>query len=305
MSDLTSSEKLKLEKFFGMESGYVLDFSNRSFQEFLLENIHVDINQPRYEKSGTSKANRLRTFWKIESNMVVGKSILKLLDYWQIRRELNNQVVTLSEKALYDECIGISERLLSNMLGIGKYERDIEISKSKEVAAQKDNQLLLLLRWFDDMANSNDYQKRGFFLQDLLNKLFLIHEIPVVKSFQRNDGGEQIDGAFSYRGWHYIVECKWTRKLSDIRDLDSLSGKVARSGRQSMGLFLSIEGWSENVPILLKQNPDKSIILMEGYDLRTVLCGGLELERLLDAKLAKLNIESEPFFSAAQILKGK
>ncbi len=35
MSDLTSIEKLKLEKLFDMESGYVLDFSNRTFGNFI------------------------------------------------------------------------------------------------------------------------------------------------------------------------------------------------------------------------------------------------------------------------------
>ena len=35
-----------------------------------------------------------------------------------------------------------------------------------------------------------------------------------------------------------------------------------------MGVFLSVNGWSENVPQLLKQNSEKSILLMDGYDLR-------------------------------------
>jgi hypothetical protein len=72
---------------------------------------------------------------------------------------------------------------------------------------------------------------------------------------------------------------------------------------QAMGLFLSIEGWSENAPPLLKQNPDKCIILMEGYDLKCVLCGAINLENLLDAKIAELNDESEPYFSVREIMK--
>ena len=36
MSDLTAIEKLKLEKLFGVESGYVLNFSNRTFSEFIM-----------------------------------------------------------------------------------------------------------------------------------------------------------------------------------------------------------------------------------------------------------------------------
>ena len=39
MSDLKAIEKLKLEKLFGMESGYVLDFSNRTFQNFILDKM--------------------------------------------------------------------------------------------------------------------------------------------------------------------------------------------------------------------------------------------------------------------------
>lgn len=73
-----------------------------------------------------------------------------------------------------------------------------------------------------------------------------------------------IDGAFKLEGWHYVVECRWREKLADIRELDGLKGQVDRSGKQTIGLFLSINGCSENVPILLKQNPDKSIIVFNG-----------------------------------------
>jgi hypothetical protein len=106
----------------------------------------------------------------------------------------------------------------------------------------------------------------------------------VHSTFQRNEGGEQIDGAFELDGWHYIVECRWRQRLPDIRQLDGLSGQIRRSGRQTMGLFLSVEGWSENVVPLLKQNPDKSIILMDGFDFRSVLDQRVNLEALLRAK---------------------
>ena len=43
MSDLTAIEKRKLERALGMGSGYVLDFSNRTFAEFFLDNFGIDI----------------------------------------------------------------------------------------------------------------------------------------------------------------------------------------------------------------------------------------------------------------------
>jgi len=166
---------------------------------------------------------------------------------------------------------------------------------------QKHSALLLMM--FDDIAKMEDAQRRGYLLQDLLNRTFDLYGIPVVKSFMRNAGGEQIDGAFKLEGWHYLVECRWREKLADIRDLDGLRGQIGRSGKQTMGVFLSINGWSDKVQPLLKQNPDKSIILMDGYDFRTVLDGRADLRDLVLAKVAKLNLESEPFLGVLQYLK--
>jgi hypothetical protein len=160
----------------------------------------------------------------------------------------------------------------------------------------------LLLMMFDQLCVSDDPHQRGYLLQDLLNRLFLLFQIPVVKSFTRNEGAEQIDGAFKIEGWHYLVECRWRKKLADIRELDGVKGQLDRSGRQTMGFYLSINGWSENVPRLLKQNPDKSIVLMDGYDLRGVLSGQVDLGDLVLAKAAKLNLEGEPFYSIRDYL---
>ena len=172
--------------------------------------------------------------------------------------------------------------------------------KEREAVFRQQSQLLLTQ--FDDAAFQGDPHQRGYLLQDLLNRVFDLHRIPVVRSFQRNEGGEQIDGAFEMEGWHYIVECRWRARLANIRDLDGLSGQGSRSGRQTMGVFLSIEGWSEHVIPLLKQNPEKSIFLMEGYDLRSVLSNQVDLRRLLKAKLTALNLEAEPFFSVSRLL---
>ena len=164
-------------------------------------------------------------------------------------------------------------------------------------------QLELLLMMFDESAAGKDEQRRGYFLQDLLNRTFDLHDIPVMSSFTRNNGGEQIDGAFKLDGWHYIVECRWRKKLGDIRELDGLSGQVGRSGKQTMGVLLSINGWSTNVVALLKQNPDKNIFLVDGYDLRMVLTGEVDLIDLLMAKIAKLNLHAEPYHSVKDYVK--
>lgn len=156
---------------------------------------------------------------------------------------------------------------------------------------------------FDEMATiKSDPQKKGYLLEELVNMLFQLYEIALLESFRRNSGGEQIDGAIKLDGWHYIVEMKWTNKLTDMSQLDSLYGKVARSGKQTLGLFISINGWSTKVVSLMKQNPDKSIILMNGYDLRVALSGEIDLIELLQKKIAKFNLLGEPFIGAENLV---
>jgi hypothetical protein len=115
MSNLTSIEKLKLEKFFGMNGGYVLDFSNRSFQEFVLDNAQVDIYNEKYSYDSGSKANRMRAFWEKENNFIVGKLIASLLEYWKAQKIINSADIAPVEQELFDECKEIAERLAKEL----------------------------------------------------------------------------------------------------------------------------------------------------------------------------------------------
>jgi hypothetical protein len=74
MSNLTNSEKRTLEKFLDMGSGYVLNFSDRTFAEFVADSTSRNIFDLRYNYKSGSKANRLRAFWTIEDNQVVASS---------------------------------------------------------------------------------------------------------------------------------------------------------------------------------------------------------------------------------------
>lgn len=103
MSSLQHIERIKLEKLFEMNGGYVCDFSDKTFRDFVSENTGVDIYAPGYEEGGTSKANRLRTFWRKESDTLSAKLILALLDYWKTKKLLSNSEISSNEMALYED----------------------------------------------------------------------------------------------------------------------------------------------------------------------------------------------------------
>ena len=81
MADLTNTEKRQFEQLLGMKSGYVLEFSNRTFKEFVLDATGRDPYDAKYNDHGDSKANRLRGFWAAEPNRVVGKLMGDMIEY--------------------------------------------------------------------------------------------------------------------------------------------------------------------------------------------------------------------------------
>jgi hypothetical protein len=80
MSSLSPQERRKLEELFGMSSGYVLDFSDRTFGEFFIDIAGIDIHSQKYQSHGSSKAKKLRAFWQLESDPLVGSVLLALIE---------------------------------------------------------------------------------------------------------------------------------------------------------------------------------------------------------------------------------
>ena len=79
MSSLKMHEKAVFEALFN-RSGYVLDFTDRTFAEFFREH-GINIEADRYHKNGRSKMKRLRAFWEIEPDNTVGQALCGLLEY--------------------------------------------------------------------------------------------------------------------------------------------------------------------------------------------------------------------------------
>jgi len=107
VSDLTAQEKRKIERAFGMGSGYVLNFSNRTFSEFFEDNFGLNIYDEKYNAGSGSKANRMRAFWETESNHLVGRALAALVDGWRKFRNPD------SPRDPPDDLVRIVERLKS------------------------------------------------------------------------------------------------------------------------------------------------------------------------------------------------
>lgn len=106
MAQLHVLERRQLEKLFEMGGGYVLDFSNRTLEEFVADSVGAEIYDDRYHHGSGSKANRVRGFWKIEADALVGKLIRDLVEYAVF---VNKNV----DPDLVRACRAVAERLLA------------------------------------------------------------------------------------------------------------------------------------------------------------------------------------------------
>ena len=158
MSNLTNLEKRTFEKLLGMSSGYVLDFSNRTFAELVVDSTGRNIYDSRYDYESGSKANRLRAFWQQEENSVVGKLMSDMLDYGA------------GKGALEEACRCIVARLLPDS-PVPDVQAD---SQHKEASAQQQRSQALaqLKEEFLELQAMTDRNKAGLALEKLLNRLF-------------------------------------------------------------------------------------------------------------------------------------
>lgn len=110
MSTLTMLEKQIFEDLFGMAGGYVLDFTNRTFSELVEEAVSKEIYADAYGFMGNSKANRLRAFWKLESNPVVGKLLYALLEWGEEQNSLQEGSGKVNQaRAIIQKLMGIGD----------------------------------------------------------------------------------------------------------------------------------------------------------------------------------------------------
>ena len=121
---------------------------------------------------------------------------------------------------------------------------------------------------FMSIAAGSNPQNRGFDLERLMYDLFELFDMDPKASFRNI--GEQIDGAFALEGTDYLFEAKWQQNPVGVEDLDAFSSKVERKLENTLGVFLSMNGYSaDGVAAHSKTRP--SIVLMDGAELMTIL----------------------------------
>jgi len=150
------------------------------------------------------------------------------------------------------------------------------------------------------LVTSADKQGRGYELEKLMYDLFELFDLDPKASFRTT--GEQIDGAFSLEGTDYLFEAKWQQNAIAAESLDSFSAKVERKLENTLGVFLSINGFSDD-GVAAHSSGRASIILMDGADLMAVLEERIDFVSLLLRKKRHASQTGNIYLRIHEILK--
>lgn len=149
MSNLTTADKQYLENALRMSNGYVLNFSDKTFKEFFQNDLHIDIYNNKYAMNGTSKANRLRTFFQLENNQLVGKAIICLSNCIRNMELLGANVIF--SKGVMEIGQRLMDTLSENNSQI-QYKQNIDISNETNIEIHPD-----IFNHVKSCIGNNDY----------------------------------------------------------------------------------------------------------------------------------------------------
>lgn len=133
MPSLTTNDKQILEKLFQMGSGFVLNFSDRAIGEFFHDDIGVNIFDQKYNYASGSKANRLRGFWQVADDALIGKSIDKLVEYIDSQLLLEN----LKKEDFSPELIRLAREIAARLQGRKAPARTVPDTTEREFISRE------------------------------------------------------------------------------------------------------------------------------------------------------------------------
>ena len=139
MSTLTGTEKARLETLFDMSDGYVFGFSDATMGTFFGEEVGIDIHDPKYCRNGTSKAKKMREFWRLENDCCVGELIQALIAEVEAHTNASScfsPEEIVDKRKLIDQCKTIATRLLTGQINLDHLKQTATTFDAKHLIEQ-------------------------------------------------------------------------------------------------------------------------------------------------------------------------
>jgi restriction endonuclease len=166
------------------------------------------------------------------------------------------------------------------------------------VALDQRNSLPELRDAFWRMHETDDPRGRGLWFEGFLNRLFGLFDLNPRAAYSLDR--EQIDGAFTIGADDYILEARWWRQPVGREDLDVFKTKIDRKGKNALGLYVSVNGFTQDA--LEEYQARTPFLTMTGEDLSAVLAGRIRLDEVIRRKKRYANETGNCYFPVSRML---
>jgi hypothetical protein len=264
-----------------MDGGYVLDFSNRTFEEFFREVVGVPIYDTRFDSGSGSKANRMRAFWQVATDDQLRALFQGILEGWDI---YSRTPIADRTRALLQSII----RKLGGCVAVAEQPQDvagIDANASERLVSE-------LLR-----VTALAPQSRGFAYEAFLRDVFNAYGLAARASFRLT--GEQIDGSFVLHHETYLLEAKWQNPTVGAAELHTFEGKLGEKAAWSRGLFVSNSGFAPDG--LQAFGRGKRLVCMDGFDISEMLRRRLPFVKVMEMKVRRAAETGNPLVSVRDL----
>jgi len=130
----------------------------------------------------------------------------------------------------------------------------------------------------DAMHSKVGTQEGGYEFEEWFYEFLDFCEITNRKPYKSD--GRQIDGSLTHDGTTYLVELKFTKKQSGAPDIDSLKAKVNKMADNTMGIMVSISGYS-SVAISDASGSKTTLLILDASHLYLFLSGAMNFPDII------------------------
>lgn len=132
-------------------------------------------------------------------------------------------------------------------------------------------------------ASRQDKAQRGRDFEKVLTAMF--DEAGLQARLQYRPQGEEVDGSIWLDGRTILIEAKWTEQPHPASSIYQFKGKVDGKLVGTLGLFISINGFSKDAVDALVLGKELNVILADGVDMRALADNHISIVELLHRKL--------------------
>lgn len=155
-----------------------------------------------------------------------------------------------------------------------------------------------LRKRFLELQADADPHGRGRALEQLLTDFFVLYDMEPRLSYSLER--EQIDGSLSFDTDDYIVEARWRKEPTSREDADVFAAKVRRKGKNALGLFVSVGGFSRDA--LAQYSESTPFLAIDGTDLYLALDQRVRLDDLIKNKKRHANETGQCYLPGSAIV---